>query len=66
MAIRRSSEKMIQISTGTIIKALLVILIFGAIYYLRDIALVVVLSIVIASAVEPGTQWFCDAKCQES
>ncbi|NLE07279.1 MAG: AI-2E family transporter [Parcubacteria group bacterium] len=62
MAIRRSSEKMIQISTGTIIKALLVILIFGAIYYLRDIALVVVLSIVIASAVEPGTQWFLRRK----
>ncbi len=61
MAIR-SSEKTIQISTGTIIKALFVILAFAAFYYLRDIVLVVVLSIIIASAIEPGTQWFLRRK----
>jgi len=57
MAIR-SSEKMIQISSGTIMKALLIVSIFAVFYYLRDIVLVVLLAIIIASAVEPGTQWF--------
>lgn len=54
----RSNEKIIQISSGTIIKALLIVVSFVALYYLRDIALVVLLSIIIASATEPGTQWF--------
>jgi len=54
----RSSEKIIQISSGTIMKALLIVSIFAAFYYLRDIVLVVLLAIIIASAVEPGTQWF--------
>jgi predicted PurR-regulated permease PerM len=54
----RPSEKIIQISSGTIIKAIVIALLFVALYYLRDILLVVVLAIVIASSVEPGTQWF--------
>lgn len=49
---------MIQISAGTILKALLIALAFILFYYLRDIVLVVLLAIIIASAVEPGTQWF--------
>jgi predicted PurR-regulated permease PerM len=57
MAVRQN-DKIIQISSGTIIKAILIALVFIAFYYLRDIMLVVVLSIIIASAVEPGTQWF--------
>jgi predicted PurR-regulated permease PerM len=57
-----SNEKMVQISSGTIIKTLLIIAGFAAIYYLRDIALVVVLAIVIASAIEPGAQWFIQRK----
>ena len=54
----RLSEKVIQISSGTIIKVLLILVAFAAFYYLRDIVLVVLLAVVIASAVEPGTQWF--------
>src|SRR3989344_9514999 len=57
MAIR-SSEKVIQISSGTIVKAVLIVLAIAAFYYLRDILLVVVLAVIIASAVEPGTKWF--------
>jgi len=52
------SEKIIQISSGTIIKAILIAVAFVAFYYLRDIVLVVLLAIIIASAVEPGAQWF--------
>lgn len=54
----RSNEKSIQINVGTIIKTVLVALVFVALYYLRDVVLVVILAIIIASAVEPGTQWF--------
>jgi predicted PurR-regulated permease PerM len=57
MAIR-GNDKIIQISSGTIIKALLIALAFVVFYYLRDIVLVVLLAVIIASAVEPGTQWF--------
>lgn len=54
----RSSEKIIQISSGTILRGLLILLGFIGIYVLRDIILVVLLAVVIASAVEPGTRWF--------
>lgn len=54
----RPSSKIIQISSSTIIKAILIALAFAVFYYLRDIVLVVLLAIIIASAVEPGTQWF--------
>lgn len=55
---RATSEKIIQISAATIIKAMLIGVAFLVLYYLRDIMLVVLLAIIIASAVEPGTQWF--------
>ncbi len=54
----RLSEKIIQISSGTIIKTLLIAVLFAVFYYLRDIVLVVLLAIIIASSIEPGTQWF--------
>ncbi len=54
----RGNDKIIQISSGTILKAVLIVLIFAIFYYLRDIVLVVLLAIIIASAVEPGAQWF--------
>jgi hypothetical protein len=53
-----SDNKIIQISSGTIIKGLLIGIAFFAFYYLRDLVLVVLLAVIIASAVEPATQWF--------
>jgi predicted PurR-regulated permease PerM len=53
-----SSEKTIEINTSTIFKSILIVLGFAIFYYLRDVVLVVALAIIIASAVEPGTQWF--------
>lgn len=38
-------------------RAVLVILFFAALYYLRDVVLVVILSVVVASAIEPGTRF---------
>ncbi len=53
----RSYEKIIQISSGTIIKTILIALAFFVLYYLRDIFLVVILAVIIASSIEPGTRW---------
>jgi predicted PurR-regulated permease PerM len=54
---RTQSDKLINISSGTILRAVLVIIGFWMMYYLRDVFLVLLLSIIIASAVEPGTMW---------
>src|SRR3989344_3479453 len=58
----RHEEQVISISLGTIIKAVLVVLFFTLLFILKDIVLVLLMSIVIASAIEPGTQWFVRKK----
>ncbi|NTV21953.1 MAG: AI-2E family transporter [Candidatus Yonathbacteria bacterium] len=54
------SEKHISISitTGTIVHAMLIGILFWLVYVLRDIALVVLSAVVIASAMEPAIKWF--------
>jgi predicted PurR-regulated permease PerM len=47
----------INISLGTIVKVILTILLFGVLFIVRDLVFVLLMSIVVASAVEPGTQW---------
>jgi len=47
----------IVISSGTIIKAILWGLLFVLIYMLRDLVLVLLTAVVIASAIEPITRW---------
>src|SRR6185436_20287803 len=44
-------------TTSTILKFFGIAIFLFALYYLRDIVLVVILSIVVASAIEPGTKW---------
>ncbi|OHA41890.1 MAG: hypothetical protein A3H73_02205 [Candidatus Taylorbacteria bacterium RIFCSPLOWO2_02_FULL_50_120] len=44
-----------SISTGTIVRAALVVLCFALLYYLRDLLLVVLTAVVIASSIEPLT-----------
>ncbi len=48
----------IHISSGTIIRSVLFLLLVVALFYLRDLALVVLTAVVIASAIEPGVAWF--------
>ncbi len=48
----------ININSGTFFKAILVLLLFVFIYVLRDIAAVVLFSVVVASGVEPAARWF--------
>ncbi len=50
-------EKTLNINSATIIRTICIALLFLVLYYLRDIVLVVILSIVVASAIEPGTKW---------
>ncbi|KND46739.1 MAG: putative integral membrane protein [Parcubacteria bacterium C7867-006] len=55
-------EQNITISIGTITKSIVIVLLFAALFILRDLVLVLLVSIVVASAVEPGTQWFIQRK----
>ena len=48
----------INITTGTIIRTLLLVVAAILIYYIRDVVLITLLSVVIASGVEPAAAWF--------
>lgn len=52
----------INITAGTIFKGILMIILFWFLFVIKDLLLVLLTSIVIASAVEPGTQWFTKRK----
>lgn len=49
----------IEISTGTVVRAFAVLLILAVLYSLFELVLVVLTAVVIASAAEPATRWFC-------
>ncbi len=51
-----------DISTGTIVRAVLVLVGFYLLYVLSNLLLVLLTSIVVASAVEPATKWFMGRK----
>ena len=51
-------EQTISISAGTIVKTISIVLLVALLFVLKDLVLVLLMSIVVASAVEPGTQWF--------
>ncbi len=55
-------EHTIHISAGTIVKTIVILLLFFTLFLLKNLILVVLMSIVIASAVEPGTQWLVQRK----
>jgi predicted PurR-regulated permease PerM len=55
-------EQSISISIGTIIKTIVIGLLFMALFVLKDLVLVLLVSIVVASAIEPGAQWFIRRK----
>jgi predicted PurR-regulated permease PerM len=46
----------ITITSGSFVKAILLVLLVALLYYLRDIVMIVLTAIVIASSVEPGIQ----------
>ncbi len=58
----KGSFSLVNISTGTMVRFLLVISVFLIAYRLLDILLVILTAIVVASAVEPGTKWFIERR----
>lgn len=48
----------INITTGTFFRAILVVILLIFLYLIRDLVAVILLSVVIASGVEPAAQWF--------
>jgi predicted PurR-regulated permease PerM len=51
------NDRSITISAGTIFKGILILILFYVLWYLHDIVLVIIAAIIIASALEPATQW---------
>ncbi len=56
------NEQLIHIGAGTIIKTIVILLLFATLFFLKDLVLVMLMSVVIASSMEPGTQWFVRRK----
>lgn len=52
----------ISITAGTIFKTILILIFFYFLFVIRDIVLILLTSIVVASALEPGTKWFMKRK----
>jgi len=51
-------DRTIEISSGTIIRAVLILLLLWFLYLVRDIILLVFLSLIIVSAIDPIVDWF--------
>lgn len=56
----KNSEKdtVISITAGTIIKGIAIVLGFVALWFLRDIVLVIITAVIVASSVEPAVKFF--------
>ena len=48
----------IEIGSSTIIRTILFLLLFAFLYFIRDLVIVIIAAVVIASAIEPATRWF--------
>lgn len=57
-----SKNFVVNISSGTIIRSILFVLLFAVIYLFRDLVLVILTAIVLASAIEPMTKWLMKFK----
>ena len=56
------NKNLVEISFWTMVKAAVLGIIIASIWYLKDVAVVVLLAIVIASAIEPAAKWFAKFK----
>jgi predicted PurR-regulated permease PerM len=52
----------INITSGTIVKTILFVLLVALLYFLKELVLVILTAVVIASAIEPMTKWFTNHK----
>lgn len=62
MAETNNTNLNINITSGTIFRGVLIVLLFFLGYYLRDLILLLLTSIVIASALEPFVSWLTERK----
>lgn len=53
-----SNKQTLEISSGTIIRFILICIVFFVLFLVKDLILVVLTAILVASAVEPATKWF--------
>lgn len=51
------TETTISITTGTIIKAIIILAVVWALWVLRDLALIVITAVILASSIEPGIKF---------
>ncbi len=56
------TPQQLVISTGTMVRAILLLLLVAGLFVLKDLVLVVLTAVVIASAIEPATKWFVQYK----
>ncbi len=54
----REENREIVISTSTILKGIILVILVFFLYYLKDLVLTVLTAIVLASAIDPGVRWF--------
>ncbi len=59
---KERNDVTLHIGTGTIIKIIVVSVLFLVLFLLRDLVLVVLAAIVVASSIEPVTKWFIDKR----
>jgi predicted PurR-regulated permease PerM len=57
MEIEKNEKLTVSITSGTFVKGILIILLFWFLFYIKDLVLVVLVSIVIASGIEPLILW---------
>lgn len=57
-----ADHPVIHISTGTVVRVILLGLLFWALFTLHNLVLVLLTSVVIASSIEPATKWFARFK----
>lgn len=59
---KNSSDILVSINSGTIIRTLLFIILFALLYLFRDLALIIITAVVLASSIEPITKWLMKYK----
>ncbi len=63
MNLPQGQKNVISISTGSVVKIILIVFLAVGLFYLRDILFVILTAIVIASAIEPAALWLVRRKC---
>jgi len=55
---RENNHLVVNITPGSFLKGILIILLFWFLFYIKDVVLVVLTAVVLASGIEPLIQWF--------